>query len=80
MHHTRYRNSQTGLLGGVASGLAEQFKVPPFLFRLLFIILLMGLGLGLFLYLALWVVLPDKRNGRRIVDQVLKQFQKWKKD
>ena len=80
MRYKLYRNSQTRLLGGVASGLAEQFKIPPFVFRLLFIILFMGLGLGLFLYLVLWILLPDKQNQRRIVDQVLTQFRKWKKD
>ena len=75
-----YRNFQTGLLGGVASGLSEQYKIPPFFIRLLFIVLLMALGLGLFLYIALWVVLPEKKNDRRIIDQVSKQLQKWKKD
>ena len=80
MHQKLYRNFQTGLLGGVASGLSEQFKVPPFFIRLLFIVLLMALGLGLFLYIALWVLLPEKENDRRIIDQVLKRLRKWKKD
>ncbi|QEC53853.1 phage shock protein C (PspC) family protein [Anseongella ginsenosidimutans] len=80
MRKKLYRNFQTGLLGGVASGLSEQFNIPPFFIRLLFIVLFMALGLGLFLYIALWVLLPGKENDRRIIDPILKRFQKWKKD
>lgn len=80
MRKKLYRNSRSGLLGGVAAGMSEEFKIPPFFIRLLFIILLMVLGLGLFLYIALWVLLPERQNDRRIIDRILKRLQKWKND
>lgn len=78
-----HRNFQTGLLGGVASGLSEgvgKQGIPPFFIRLLFIVLFMALGLGLFLYIALWLLLPEKRSGRPITDRLKEQIQKWKRD
>jgi phage shock protein PspC (stress-responsive transcriptional regulator) len=47
-----------GILGGVATGLADYFHVAPSLMRLTFVVLTFFGGLGILLYLAGWLVIP----------------------
>jgi phage shock protein C len=55
---------QNGIVAGVCGGLGEFYGIPPFWFRLLFLILFMPGGLpGLVPYLILWIVIPRKRRG-----------------
>lgn len=54
-----YRNTQNATLGGVASGLADYFKVDPTLVRLGFIVAtIVSSGAFLVLYLIMWLVIP----------------------
>ncbi len=53
---------QHGIVAGVCGGLGEFYGIPPFWFRLLFLILLVPGGLpGLVPYLLLWLVIPRRR-------------------
>ncbi|MGN6606754.1 MAG: ATP-binding protein [Jatrophihabitans sp.] len=54
-----YRRADRGLLGGVASGIAEHIGVPTKFIRFAFIGLMAAGGLGVALYGAYWIVLPQ---------------------
>jgi signal transduction histidine kinase len=57
--HRLYRRADRGLLGGVASGIAEHVGLSVRTVRLAFIVLSFGGGLGVALYGAYWIVLPN---------------------
>ena len=59
-----YRDSETGMIGGVCAGLSEYFRFDVTLLRILFAVLSLGWGSGILLYIILWVVLPDKHTIR----------------
>ncbi len=53
---------QNGIVAGVCGGLGAFFGLSPWIFRLIFLILLMPGGLpGLVPYLILWLLIPPKR-------------------
>lgn len=54
-----YRDTEHGMIAGVASGLAAYFKVDPILFRLLFVVLVFSGGAGILLYVLLWLLVPE---------------------
>ncbi|SMB98212.1 phage shock protein C (PspC) family protein [Hymenobacter roseosalivarius DSM 11622] len=56
-----FRDTDTGKIGGISSGLAAYFKADVTLIRILFVLSLFT-GFGLLLYLLLWVVLPEART------------------
>ncbi|MEO9110679.1 MAG: PspC domain-containing protein, partial [Jatrophihabitantaceae bacterium] len=60
-----YRSPDRGLLGGVATGIAEHLGAPLRLVRLTFVILTIAGGLGLALYGAYWIVLPARPDAGR---------------
>ncbi len=60
-HNKLYRNTNSKVIGGVASGLADYFEIDVVLIRVLFV-------LGFFipttfpiviLYIALWIAMPN---------------------
>jgi len=53
-----YRRPDKGLLGGVATGLAEHIGISTKLVRVLFLVFCTAGGLGVALYGAYWIVLP----------------------
>jgi len=53
-----YRSRKHKMLGGVAGGLAEYFKVDVILVRLLFVLVFLAVGGGLLIYLILWIITP----------------------
>lgn len=57
-----YKDTSTGMMGGVCSGLSEYFKIDVSIVRIIFALLVLGYGTGLMLYIILWIVLPDKRD------------------
>lgn len=62
-----YRRPDRGLLGGVATGIAEHIGVSRRLVRLVFVLLALGGGLGVALYGAYLIVVPaapDAGRGR----------------
>lgn len=55
-----YRSRTHRVLGGIAGGLAEYFKVDPVLVRVLFVIALFFSGFGFLLYIILWIIIPEE--------------------
>jgi signal transduction histidine kinase len=62
-----YRRPDRGLIGGVATGIAEHLGVSTRVIRLAFVLLSTAGGLGIALYGAYWIVVPaapDAGRGR----------------
>jgi len=55
-----YRDTEAGVVGGVAAGLAEHLRVPVLGVRVAFVALALLSGFGVALYAALWVFIPRK--------------------
>lgn len=49
-----YRNENSGIVAGVASGLADSYNFPVWMIRSLFVIGFFLAGIGLAVYLWLW--------------------------
>ncbi|MBE0648693.1 MAG: PspC domain-containing protein [Bacteroidales bacterium] len=54
-----YRSTTDRVIGGVASGLANYFKLDPLLVRLLFVIFAIVGGGAVLIYIILWIVTPE---------------------
>lgn len=53
---------QNGIVAGVCGGLGAFFGVSPWVFRIIFLLLLAPGGLpGLIPYLLMWLIIPSKR-------------------
>lgn len=62
MSHALRRSRGNRIVGGVCGGLGEFFGLNPWLFRLVFLWLLLPGGLpGLLPYLVLWLIIPIER-------------------
>lgn len=58
-----YRDPQTGMIGGVCSGIAWYLNCDPTWVRLAAVLLtIASLSAGLVLYIILWIVLPEPRT------------------
>ena len=57
-----FRNSDDGLVGGVAAGLADHLHVPVLWVRIAFVVGTVMGGFGVLFYAALWMVLPVRRH------------------
>lgn len=56
-----YRDSKEGVVSGVLAGIADSYRISPWLLRIAFVLLLfMGLFPLAFAYIALCFVLPQK--------------------
>lgn len=79
-----YRDTENGMLAGVAAGSAAYIGIDPVIARLIFVILLFT-GLGVPLYIILWIVVPNaatpserlQMHGRPVtVDSLKEEFTK----
>ena len=62
MSHALRRSRGNRIVGGVCGGLGDFFGLNPWLFRLVFLWLLLPGGLpGLLPYLILWLIIPIQR-------------------
>jgi phage shock protein PspC (stress-responsive transcriptional regulator) len=52
-----YRSEKNKMIGGVAAGFAEYFKIDPTLVRLIFVIAGLA-GPGIPFYLIAWLIMP----------------------
>ena len=60
------RNSQSNVVGGVCSGIAQRFDIDPWLVRLLFVATLALPVVSVIIYIALWIALPwDFERARK---------------
>lgn len=55
-----FRSRKYRVLGGVAGGLAEYFKIDPVITRILFIAFTLTNGIGIVIYIILWIIVPDE--------------------
>lgn len=54
-----YRDTENGIVGGVASGLGHYFGIDPVWIRIVLVLLVFGgFGTGLIAYIILWIVTP----------------------
>jgi signal transduction histidine kinase len=60
-----YRRPDLGILGGVATGIAQHVRVPTKYIRVVFAVLALAGGLGVALYAAYLIVLPPAPNAGR---------------
>lgn len=56
-----FRDTDNGMLGGVASGLAEYLNIDPVIVRAALVIFLF-LGFGFLLYIILWAIIPAAKS------------------
>ncbi len=55
-----YRDKETGMIGGVASGLGHYFGIDAVWLRILLVVLVFGgFGSGIIAYIVLWIVMPE---------------------
>ncbi len=47
-------------IGGVCGGLGEHTSVPSWLWRLLFVLLVVCYGMSVLVYIVLWIFVPRK--------------------
>lgn len=52
---------QNGIVAGVCGGLGAFFGLNPWIFRILFLILIPAAGSALIPYVLLWLLIPEKR-------------------
>tara|TARA_B110000495_G_C23038862_1_gene621725 strand:+ start:662 stop:1987 length:1326 start_codon:yes stop_codon:yes gene_type:complete len=57
-----YRDGDNEILGGVAYGLGNYFRIDPAIIRLLFILSIFIGGFGILAYLILWVSIPEAKT------------------
>ncbi len=57
-----YRDDESSLLGGVASGIAHYVGIDPVYMRLIFIVITLFGGSGILIYLILWCIVPKART------------------
>jgi phage shock protein PspC (stress-responsive transcriptional regulator) len=57
-----FRDTQTGLVAGVASGLAAYTGIQVVIIRLIFVALTFASGAGILLYAIIWLLAPEART------------------
>jgi phage shock protein C len=61
--HALRRSRTDRWLGGVCGGLAPATGLPSWLWRLIFVLLVLCGGTGLMIYLLLWILVPKEDAG-----------------
>ncbi len=57
-----YRSQKNRVIGGVAGGLAEYFRVDVVLVRLLWVLAIFLGGGGIPVYIIAWIIIPDEQR------------------
>jgi phage shock protein C len=60
--HTLRRSRRDHWLGGVCGGLARMSGLPTWMWRLIFVSLVLCAGTGLMVYLLLWLLVPKEET------------------
>jgi phage shock protein PspC (stress-responsive transcriptional regulator) len=63
-----YRDTENGILGGVAAGLGHYFGVEKVWIRIAIALLVIGFGTGILAYLILWIVIPEAKTTSEKLD------------
>lgn len=69
-----YRSRTDRVVWGVCGGLGEYFSVDPILFRIFFVILVLGNGFGILLYLVLALLIPSSPRGQVVGPERVKSL------
>lgn len=64
-----YRSEKDRIIGGVAGGIAEYFKIDSTIIRILFILLAVTGGSGILIYLILWVIVPTETSVNKMANE-----------
>jgi phage shock protein PspC (stress-responsive transcriptional regulator) len=54
-----YRSRTDRKIAGICGGLGDYFGVDPVIFRIIWVILLLGAGSGLLAYVIFWLIVPE---------------------
>jgi phage shock protein C len=57
-----YRSQKNRVIGGVAGGMAEYFRVDVVLVRLLWVLAIFLGGSGIPVYIIAWIIIPDEQR------------------
>src|SRR5258708_7067577 len=69
-----YRSTSEAMLGGVAAGLGNYFKIDPVLVRIGFIVLtVLTSGAFLLVYLAMWLLIPTPGSTATQPGQIVQE-------
>lgn len=58
-----YRSRTDKKIAGICGGMGKYFGIDPVIFRVIWLLLLLGMGAGLLVYLILWVAIPMEPQG-----------------
>lgn len=58
-----YRSKSDRIFAGICGGLGDYFGIDSTLFRILFVLLMLGGGAGIILYIVLWILIPEEGEG-----------------
>lgn len=60
-----YRNRETGVLGGVCSGISEFSGIDAILIRIAFIVASVFIMPFIIIYILLWIFIPENKTGEK---------------
>lgn len=66
--HRMYRDPDRRIIGGVCSGMGAYWDLEPWIFRVIFLVLILGGGLGILIYLILYIVLPEAKSTAQKIE------------
>jgi phage shock protein C len=55
-----YRSQKERMIGGICGGLGDFFQVDPIIFRLIFVLMLLGAGSGVLVYIIMMLIIPEE--------------------
>jgi len=58
-----YRSRADRKIAGVCGGLGKYFKMDPVIFRIIWVVLVLGYGAGLVAYIIFWLAVPEEPAG-----------------
>ena len=58
-----YRSRTDKKIAGICGGMGKYFGIDPVIFRIIWLLLLLGMGAGLVVYLILWIAIPMEPQG-----------------
>jgi phage shock protein PspC (stress-responsive transcriptional regulator) len=58
-----FRDTDRGMLAGVAAGLGAYFNIDPVIVRICFVLLTFASGAGIILYILLWLIVPEAKTS-----------------
>lgn len=58
-----YRSRTDRKIAGVCGGLGAYFNVDPIIFRVVWVVLVLGAGVGILGYLIFWLVVSEEPSG-----------------